>query len=1159
MKCNQVSSWLAVTAGLAFLLAPTAAGALTKTWTDDPDWASGAENNVNHTDTANQIQLDADTQEEMYTPFIWIANSGSNTVAKIDTRTGAQYPGSPYQVCANPSRTAVDVFGNCWVGCRNDGRVMKLASDDGRVLVDVKPGGNVIRALAIDPEGFIWAGEWTGHRLYKLDPNSGGTVAVASNVICPYGAAADKEGRIWAVGSWCGEAGVGVVTLVDKNGSQIRTWTSSVGNLYGIGIDSHNHAWIASWQSKTVTEFDPNSGSPVRNISLRGVGRGVAVDGDDNIWIAMSNNSGDTNEVAKLTRAAGFSVSYTSVGVGPVGVAVDDQDNVWAVNMGSSSVTKIRASDGVAIGTYPTGGSGPYTYSDMTGFQLQSIAKPATGTWIVRFDTACTANWRDITWTGSMPNGSTVTARARSAASEAGLAGAGWTGPYTSGSALTVANNPWIEVELTLSSTDASRIVPTVQDLTLRYEGVDEICDTLDNDCDGEADESLVRACVTACGQGTETCIAGQWANCDAPPVLEEVCDYIDNDCDGATDEGVQNACGECGPVPEEICDGIDNNCDGVIDEGCDCIAGQTRQCGTDVGECKSGVQVCIEFPDHSTVWDTECAGEVGPTLEICDGLDNDCDGITDEGCDCVTGETRACGSDIGACRPGIEICDANGRWGECLGDLGPSEEMCDCFDNDCDGEIDEGDLCPSSSVCIACACAEPCVFGECPKGQSCSNGYCIPQDCTGVTCGAGEVCEWGQCVPSCEGIECPAGLRCLHGDCVFDDCRTDGCPEGQKCANKQCEIDPCHGISCGESEFCRDGVCIASCGRVSCPAGQVCLDGACVADPCAPVTCEPGTYCLDGYCVGDAIECAEGEILMPDGTCTDDPCGLIECPLGEVCERGQCVAGDTDGDGTVDYDDPDIDGDGVPNDEDVGPNGEDWSRDHDGDYIEDPADPDDDNDGVLDEFDRCGDPERDCSRDHDNDGIADAQDPDDDNDGVPDTNDDCGVGMNCTYDHDNDGRMDEVDLDDDQDGVNDREDRDAEGEDRSLDHDNDGTNDGADPDDDEDGTPDGQDICGEPPKDCSRDTDNDGEDNADDADDDGDGHDDAEDAYPLDPTRWGGEEPPEEEAPPPDTCGCGATGAGGLLGLLALLGLGLRRRSLGFQSQAGGDPTSSR
>ncbi|NOZ87808.1 MAG: hypothetical protein GXP49_16410 [Deltaproteobacteria bacterium] len=44
--------------------------------------------------------------------------------------------------------------------------------------------------------------------------------------------------------------------------------------------------------------------------------------------------------------------------------------------------------------------------------------------------------------------------------------------------------------------------------------------------------------------------------------------------------------------------------------------------------------------------------------------------------------------------------------------------EQCDGMDNDCNGDVDESDLCPGGSVCAACRCAEPCIFGECSNGK---------------------------------------------------------------------------------------------------------------------------------------------------------------------------------------------------------------------------------------------------------------------------------------------------------------------------------------------------------------------------------------------------------------------------------------------------------
>lgn len=195
-----------------------------------------------------------------------------------------------------------------------------------------------------------------------------------------------------------------------------------------------------------------------------------------------------------------------------------------------------------------------------------------------------------------------------------------------------------------------------------------EVCDGLDNDCDNNIDEDLVKQCgvsnVGECQFGSSTCNSGTWSACT----------------------------GNIDPVTE-ICDNKDNDCDGNIDEGCNCIDGMNKSCGSDIGECALGFQTCTNGD-----WGA-CIGEIGPVTEICDNKDNDCDGTTDEGCNCVNSQTRSCGSNIGECSSGTQTC-SNGNWGACIGEIGPTIEYCDNKDNDCDNLIDEEGVCSTPDWC---------------------------------------------------------------------------------------------------------------------------------------------------------------------------------------------------------------------------------------------------------------------------------------------------------------------------------------------------------------------------------------------------------------------------------------------------------------------------
>ena len=323
-----------------------------------------------------------------------------------------------------------------------------------------------------------------------------------------------------------------------------------------------------------------------------------------------------------------------------------------------------------------------------------------------------------------------------------------------------------------------------------------------------------------------------------------------------------------------------------------------------------------------------QCVPDGSP--EVCDGIDNDCDGIIDR---LPSGESvvppEPCGTGLpGRCAAGTLYCGAGGRL-TCRASESPIEEACNLVDDDCDGSIDEDllnrcgqcgeipeewcngvdddcdgaidespDLCPGDRICIFGLCAAQCSDGDCPRGQYCTQGHCVDV-CAGVECPAGESCnpESGVCEDPCEDVECSGGEVCVDGECAEADCYVSGCAEGELCRDSECVEDACDGRVCGEDSFCRDGECVFSCASVSCPLGNACIDGECRDVRCGSATCADGEICEDNECVPDECEpddCGAGRACV-DGQCADDPCSDVECPPHQRCEvvdnLAQCVA----------------------------------------------------------------------------------------------------------------------------------------------------------------------------------------------------------------------------------------------------------------------------
>jgi len=156
------------------------------------------------------------------------------------------------------------------------------------------------------------------------------------------------------------------------------------------------------------------------------------------------------------------------------------------------------------------------------------------------------------------------------------------------------------------------------------------------------------------------------------------------------TVRGWSECIGAQGPT-DEICDGIDNDCDAIIDET---YPEEHQLCGFEEN-IDYGVGICKPGVMSCYNGVLYCGGHVGPTDEICDGVDNNCDGTIDEGIANSTAIVCYEGPDgtlgVGECRAGIRYCTDGSFGGPCDSQILPVLERCDNLDNDCDGEVDEG------------------------------------------------------------------------------------------------------------------------------------------------------------------------------------------------------------------------------------------------------------------------------------------------------------------------------------------------------------------------------------------------------------------------------------------------------------------------------------
>jgi len=462
--------------------------AATKVYTSDADFDMGVMDGVEHSTTPNQLQLSV---QGSTLPFIWIANSGENTVSKMNTETGCELgryrtgPGGE-----NPSRTTVDINGDLWVGNRDSATATKIAltptdtNGDGTITTSQDTNGNCLiepdevlawgtdeavllridvdpgpRALAIDADNNVWIGGTGGHTMRLYNGTTGALIKEIPVGVsgCCYGALVDSNGTLWISNDGSGS----LTRIDDPAGTHTMTFIpSGDGWVYGMSIDREGFIYTAGWSNNRLRKLDPATNTWVYSVSISGgrSGRGVSVGLDGDVWVAQSG----TNKITRHNAADGSLIATITVGSTPTGVATAEDGKIWVTNYSSNSVMRVDPATN-AVDFTQEGHTRPYNYSDMTGIISRSITT-RSGTWTVVYQEA-SLNKATVSWTADTPSDSTITVMA-----ESSVDGVTWSTAQQIQSGVefnTVANATRIRLVVEFNASTGELQSPILYDLTV--------------------------------------------------------------------------------------------------------------------------------------------------------------------------------------------------------------------------------------------------------------------------------------------------------------------------------------------------------------------------------------------------------------------------------------------------------------------------------------------------------------------------------------------------------------------------------------------------------------------------------------------------------------------------------------------------------------------
>lgn len=478
-----------------------------RTYTSDADFAEGVMVGVES--NSDRLVL---SDEWDALPFLWVPNSVTGTVSKVDAVSGdelARYRTGPTTE-VDPGVAAVDQEGSCWVGNREAGTVVKIglyenggcldrdgdaeiltstdSNDDGDitgseilawgddecVLVEVVlveglegthvPGddhsdyeANALQAVAVDADGDIWAGVYSSNLLYHLDGETGeilDQVDLSDEATYPTSAVVDGDGTLW-VTSWPDQW---ILGLDPSSGETTRVELEHGSS--GVALNKSGDLFITGYEQRALSKIDVETGEVEWLQTAGWLADGVATTEEGRIWVAAAGD-------ATLSRysTAGVANRWLELAGGPTGVAVDQDGKVWVASAVAETIYRIDPDAVYADVVKNLVASGGHDATgDFTGIVARNLTS-RFGTWTVVHDSQIAGTpWGVISWEETSFLGTVIRVRVRSSEDEETWSAWEWTANGVDLSASP--NGRYLEIQASMQLVTGEDL-PKLQELTV--------------------------------------------------------------------------------------------------------------------------------------------------------------------------------------------------------------------------------------------------------------------------------------------------------------------------------------------------------------------------------------------------------------------------------------------------------------------------------------------------------------------------------------------------------------------------------------------------------------------------------------------------------------------------------------------------------------------